>query len=149
MTVARRETVRKAIAAGLAASGVMPTAKGNIYAYMHSSFAGSSPVVRVLSGGSQRPRDAHHGKPSIFYFTVQMWVLYYERGTPAQQADAEDTLDALENELTAWLGDLNVRNQPGLWRDLGWSQTSQVAVRQVQGHTYLVEDVLIEVMVDG
>lgn len=149
MTVASRETVRKAIAAGLATDGVMPTAKGNIYAYMHSSFAGSSPVVRVLSGGSQRPRDAHHGKPSIFYFTVQMWVLYYERGTPAQQADAEDTLDALEKELTTWLGDLNVRNQPGYWRDLGWSQSSQVAVRQVQGHTYLVEDVLIEVMVDG
>ena len=64
MTVASRETVRKAIAAGLAASGVLPTAKGNIYDYMHSSFAGASPVVRVLSGGSMRPRDTHHGKPS-------------------------------------------------------------------------------------
>ena len=149
MTVASRETVRKAIASGLAASGVLPTAKGNIYDYMHSSFAGASPVVRVLSGGSMRPRDTHHGKPSTFYFTIQLWVLYFERGTPAQQAAAEDTLDALEGEVTAWLGDLDVRNQPGYWRDLSWAQASQVAVRQVQGHSYIVEDIPIEVTVDG
>lgn len=149
MTTASREAVRDAIAAGLAVSGVMPTAKGNIYGYMRSGFAGTSPLVRVLSGGSLRPRDAHHGKPSIFYFTVQLWVLYYEKGTPEQQQAAEDTLDALEEELTAWLGDLDVRNNPGVWRDLGWSQPSQVAVRQVMGHVYLVEDVLIEVTADG
>ena len=147
MTTANRETVRKAIAAGLASA--MPAAKGNVFDYMRSGFAGASPVVRVLSGGSVRPRDRHHGKPSSFYFTVQMWVLYFERGTPEQQAAAEDTLDALEQELTAWLGDLSVRNSPGLWRDLGWFGPSQVAVRQVQGHTYIVEDVQIEVSVDG
>lgn len=96
-----------------------------------------------------RPRDTHHGKPSTFYFTIQLWVLYFERGTPAQQAAAEDTLDALEGEVTAWLGDLDVRNQPGYWRDLGWAQASQVAVRQVQGHSYIVEDIPIEVTVDG
>lgn len=146
---ANRSTVRKALAAGLAAEGVMPTAKGNIYAYMRSGFAGASPVVRVLSGGSLRPRDTHHGKPSVFYFTVQLWVLYFERGTPEQQEAAEDTLDDLEEELTAWLGDLSVRSNPGVWRDLGWSLPSQVAVRQVQGHSYLVEDVQIEVSVDG
>jgi hypothetical protein len=127
----------------------MPSAKGNIYAYMRSGFAGASPVVRVLSGGSARPRDAHHGKPSVFYFTVQVWVIYFERGTPAQQAEAEDTLDALERELTAWMGDLSVRSSPGLWRDLGWVGASQVAVRPVQGHLYLVEDVQIEVTADG
>lgn len=149
MTTESREVVRKALAAGLAADGVMPSAKGNIYAYMRSGFAGASPVVRVLSGGSERPRDAHHGKPSFFFFTVQMWVLYFERGTPAQQAEAEDTLDALERELTAWMGDLSVRSNPGLWRDLGWVGASQVAVRPVQGHLYLVEDVQIEVTVDG
>ena len=149
MTVASRDPVRKAIASGLAATGVMPTAKGNIYAYMKSGFAGVSPVVRVLSAGSLRPRDRQHGKPSTFYYTVQLWVLYFERGDGAQQAAAEDTLDALEAELVAWLGDLTVRSKPGTWRDLGWLQSSRVDVRQVAGHTYIVEDILIEVSVAG
>lgn len=149
MTVASRATVRAAIASGLAATGVMPTAKGNIYDYMRSGFAGVSPVVRVLSAGSVRPRDPQHGKPSRFYYTVQLWVLYFERGDAGQQEAAEDTLDALEAELTAWLGDLAVRSNPGLWRDLGWFDASRIDVRQVAGHSYIVEDVPIEVMVDG
>lgn len=149
MTVASRAAVRAAIASGLAATGVMPTAKGNIYDYMRSGFAGVSPVVRVLSAGSVRPRDPQHGKPSRFYYTVQLWVLYFERGDAGQQEAAEDTLDALEAELTAWLGDLAVRSNPGLWRDLGWFDASRIDVRQVAGHSYIVEDVPIEVMVDG
>ena len=149
MTVASRAAVRAAIASGLAATGVMPTAKGNIYDYMRSGFAGVSPVVRVLSAGSVRPRDPQHGKPSRFYYTVQLWVLYFERGDAGQQEAAEDTLDALEAELTAWLGNLTVRSNPGLWRDLGWFDASRIDVRQVAGHSYIVEDVPIEVMVDG
>ncbi len=149
MTTASRATVRKAIASALAATGVMPTAKGNIYAYMYSGFAGASPIVRVMSGGSARPRDTQHGVPSRFYYTIQLWVLAYERGDAGQQAAAEDTLDALENELTAWLGDLTVRNNPGLWRDLGWIDVSRIEVRTAQGHQYIVEDVPIEVTVNG
>lgn len=149
MTAPSRATVRKAIASQLKATGVMPTAQGNIYAYMYSGFAGASPVVRVMSGGSFRPRDAHHGTPSRFYFTVQLWVLAYERGDAAQQAAAEDTLDALEAELVTWLGNLAVRAQPGLWRDLGTFDTSRVDVRTAQGHQYIVEDVPIEVTVNG
>lgn len=149
MTVASRATVRKAIANKLAAAGVMPTAKGNIYAYMYSGFAGASPVVRVMSGGSMRPQDTQHGVPSRFYFTIQCWVLAYERGDTAQQAAAEDTLDALENELVAWLGDLTVRSSPGLWRDLAWFDTSRIEVKLAQGHQYIVEDIPIEVKVDG
>lgn len=149
MTVASRATVRAAIASGLAATGVMPTAKGNIYDFMKSGFAGVSPVVRVLSAGSVRPRDRQHGVPSRFYYTVQLWVLYFERGDAAQQEAAEDTLDALEAELTAWLGDLTVRSKPGTWRDLGWYDASRIDVRQVAGHSYIVEDIPIEVMVDG
>ena len=149
MTVASRATVRAAIASGLAATGVMPTAKGNIYDYMRSGFAGVSPVVRVLSAGSLRPRDPQHGKPSVFFYTVQLWVLYFERSDAAQQEAAENTLDALEQELTAWMGNLAVRSKPGTWRDLGWSQPSRVEVRQIAGHSYIVEDILIEVTVDG
>ncbi len=149
MTVASRATVRKAIASQLKATGVMPSAQGNIYAYMYSGFAGASPVVRVMSGGSVRPRDRHHGVPSRFYYTIQIWVLAYERGDAAQQAAAEDTLDALEAELTAWLGDLTVRNSPGLWRDLGWLDASRIEVRTASGHQYIVEDIPIEVTVDG
>lgn len=152
MTVVSRATIRQALASQLAATGVMPTAKGNIYGYMRSGFAGLSPVVRVLSGGSVRPRTPQHGTPSRFLYTVQLWVLYFDDGNAAQQAAAEDTLDALEAELTAWLGNESVRNQVGLWRDLAWYDASRVDVRQIgtkAGSIYIVEDVPIEVTVDG
>lgn len=55
-------------------------------------------------------------------------------------AAAEDTLDALEGEVTAWLGDLDVRNQPGYWRNLDWTRALLTWQCAVQGHSYIVEE---------
>ena len=144
-TPVNRKAIRQAIADALGAPGVMPSAL-DIYPYMKAGFDGASPVVRVVNAGSNRPESTARGHRSQFFFSVQFFVIYYEEGTPAAQAAAEDTLDDLEHELISWMdGNHNTER----WTTLKWADRSRTQVVREGGHQYILEDVPIVVDVVG
>lgn len=137
-----RKAVRKAIAAGLAAN--MPTAQV-VYDYQKSDFDQQSPVVRVFSAGSNRPSMTARGNRSRFTFSIELWVLYANSGS-WNEADAEDALDDLEQELVQWVSD----NQVGdLWTALKFERPSLLGNVIVGGAPYLVEDITLVAEVYG
>lgn len=140
-----RKDVRSAIAAGISAPGVLP-ATATVYGYMATGFEGLSPVVRVVSAGSMRPEFTARGTRSRFYYSVQLWVLFFEDGEPDVQQAAEDALDDLEEALLDWLID----NQTGaLWTAISFADRSRTQVVLVGGSQYIMEDIPIAVDVFG
>lgn len=137
-----RRVVREAIALGLAAG--MPTAQA-VYNHQKTAFDGQSPVVRILSVGSERPSMTERGIRSKLMFLVQVWVLFTPSGAWSE-ADAENALDQLELELISWIV---ANQQTELWTGLRYERRSLVETVKVAGDVYLVEDVMIQADVYG
>lgn len=146
MSVKSRRAVREAIATGL--TPAMPAAAA-VYPYMFSNFKdGPSPVVRIMNAGSNRPPHEEVGIRSEFFFMAQFWVIYFEDGTPAVQQEAENTLDQLEYEFTAWLTDNQVK-PADQWTMLTVNGRSTVQTQKVHGFYYVVESVPLVAEVYG
>ena len=140
-----RSVVRKAIANSLRPA--LPTAR-DVYSFMYSKFSGKSPIVRLMNAGANRPEITEHGVRSIFYYTLQFWVVYFEEGTEAVQAEAEDILDQLELEWVTWLG-TNQVEPAQQWTMLGYDKRSTVETAKVSGKYYIVESIPLAVEVYG
>ena len=148
MTVASRKTVRDAL------STALETAYGSaiaaIYPYMKTAFEGTSPVVRILNDGSNRPmRAGHIPQPlgSKFRYIVQHFVLFKEQGESDEQAAAEDKVDELESTLSQFIADNN--QVPGSWKMIQQVDFSDTVLVKIGGYQYILEVFSIEVTVDG
>lgn len=108
---------------------------------------GRSPIVVVLSAGSDRQVTTFSTQSAVFYFEVQLWVLYADPGAtpPWTEADAEDLLDLIEKEVSKVVHD-NVVN--GVWKDINYTGRSTVLdVATLGGDAYVLEKIPIGVEV--
>lgn len=138
-----RKVVREALGTQL---GTALTSALQVYDYLYSRFDVESPIVRIVTDGSNRPPIYSEGIRSTFYYAVQFWVAYYEDGTPQVQSDAEDILDTLEYEFTVWLE----ANQIGtLWTMVRVDGRSRVQTVQTRGAYWIVETIPLAVEVYG
>lgn len=137
-----RDIVRKAIVAALRpALTVAQRVEGH-----KANIQGQWPAVFVLTAGSMRPQVTEQGIRSDFHYLLQLWVLYYSRDAGWDEGDAEDTLDALEQQLAEW----SANHQVGeLWTGLMFEGRSRVGVVNEGGEPYLVEEIPIKVEVWG
>ena len=105
-----------------------------------ANIQGQWPAVLLLTAGSLRPQVTERGIRSEFYYVAQLWVLYYKEGLWTE-AEAEDTLDALEQQLAEWLAN----NQVGeIWTGLMFDGRSRVGTYNEGGETFLVEEIPIK-----
>lgn len=107
--------------------------------YQKANVQGQWPAVLIFTSGSLRPQVTEQGIRSEFHYIAQLWVLYYKEGYWTE-AEAEDTLDALEQQLAEWLAN----NQVGeLWTSLAFNGRSRVSIVPNSGEPYLVEEIPI------
>lgn len=64
-----------------------------------SDLVGNTPLVAVLSGGSERAPMTFQGPSTTFYLSVQVWVRQSGSGWTASQA--EDALDNIEHSIAS------------------------------------------------
>ena len=138
MTV-NRKYIRATLAAALTTA--MPAAQA-VYGYQRGGFEGRTPVVRVMSAGSERPRLTARGNWVTLSFLVQIWVLYADPDADWTEANAEDALDQLEYELAVYVEAHRSTND---WLAIDLEGRSRVEIVRYQGLPYLVEDVPITV----
>lgn len=142
-TAISRRTVREALGTQLTTALTSALA---VYDFLYSKFDVESPIVRIVTAGSNRPPIHSQGIRSTFYYAVQFWVAYYEDGTPSVQADAEDILDALEHEFVQWLESNQVSE---LWTMVTVDGRSRVETVQTRGSYWILESIPIAVEVYG
>ncbi|KPK91507.1 MAG: hypothetical protein AMJ88_13445 [Anaerolineae bacterium SM23_ 63] len=107
---------------------------------------GKSPIVVVLSAGSNRPPNRFGRHSAEFLLEVQIWVLYSDPdATPAwTEALAEDRLDLIEKGVAEVIE--NNSEVSGFWDDIdydGQSVIADVAVRS--GEAYLLEKIPVRI----
>jgi len=138
-----RRTVREALGTQLTTA---LTSALQVYDYLYSKFEVDSPIVRIITDGSNRPPIYSEGIRSTFYYALQFWVAYYEEGTPAAQQEAEDIVDALEYEFVQWLEANQVST---IWTMIRVDGRSQVRTVLVRGQYWIVETIPLAVEVYG
>ena len=147
-----RKGLRNDIVQSLALS--VPSAQA-VYGYLKSGFEGDSPVVRMMSAGSQRQEVGEaQGYESQLFFDLQILVLLYEEGADADAVAelASDQLDQVEFEIFQWFSDhQQVQDDDGMpkWVVAKWENRSTVVPYAVGTHFYLVETIPIIVEVAG
>jgi len=140
MATTSRSVVRKAIAAALEAE---LTTVETVVNHQASTTGDTSPMLRVMSAGSDRPPSVSAGNVSSFYIILQAWVFYGTVEGQWTEAQAEDALDAIEQEIADWVD--NNQQSPGVWKTIRYAQRSRVDTVQFEGEAWLVEDIILEV----
>lgn len=97
-----RAEVRQAFAA-LLTSELVGTGKlaEAVYSYQVGDFGTLSPVVAVLSAGTQRTQLTRLGSISSYWLDVYVFALYALEDGTLTESDAEDRLDAIEKVISA------------------------------------------------
>lgn len=138
-----RKDVRKGVADLLRAN---VTAAQVIYHYQEGDFGGASPVVRVTSAGSSRPRLTLRGQKTFFFLGIEVFVLYRDENNPSAWTpeNAEDALDDVEQQVSQIL--IGSHNTP-LWNDITFEARSMIDTIVLGGVTYVYEVIPIQVEV--
>lgn len=142
-----RETVRDALAALLEARLVIDLGIVELVVnHKVSDLGANSPVVAVLSAGSDRTRMTGAGSQTAFYLDVQVWTLYSD-GDTWTVAEAEDRADLVERRI-AEVVEANQRTEH--WEAIDYAERSIAAdVTSSGGVPYLLEIIPLEVRVFG
>jgi len=144
---ADRQTTREALATECAAY-ITSVATGGIFDHKPDDLGGIFPAVAFEAVGSERRRDKFTGLTSVFYFSAHLFVLYANEGQSWTKAQADDALDALENELANF-----IEAKPkvtGNWNNLSFNgQTTILDNVDMGGERYIDEIVPLRVEVYG
>lgn len=135
----QRKIVRQTMATELATH--LGTLVQEVSAYQNPDIH-ESPMVRIMSSGSQRPRVLSRGERSKLSFTIQTWVLATHmpgRGWTAE--DAEDAIDEIEYSISQWISDN--QNRPGLWTHIAYEGMSRVQPVITEDEVWLIENITI------
>lgn len=106
MSVPSRKTVREDFGAVLTAR---LTSAQAVHTDQPTDFGGLSPVVVLVSAGSERKQLTFRGQAPRFYLDCYVFVLSVVRngsGNPAVNATADDELDAIEQQLAQTVADV-------------------------------------------
>ena len=99
-----------------------------------TSLTGLTPLVSVLSAGTERVRLTYMGDTPVFALEVQVWVL--QETTGWTNAQAEDALDSIE----ALIAGVVESNRGGnVWEALEYQNPSVVHEMEVAGTPYYME----------
>ena len=99
-----------------------------------TSLSGLSPLVSVLSAGTERTRLTYMGDIPIFSLEVQVWVL--QETTGWTNAQAEDAMDSIEALIA---GVVESNRGGGVWEVLEYQNPSVVHEMEVAGTPYYME----------
>lgn len=149
---ANRETVREALTALLSSA---LTGVGNpvqaVYGYHISEFGGDgfeSPVVLVLSSGSQRERRGLGHQVYRTFFRLELLVFVSDARVAESWTDAEveDRLDLIEKEIADVLAE---NRSTASWHDIKHvpGNFTNIVPAKLGGHSYKMEmiPVIVEV----
>lgn len=108
-----------------------------VYGYQSRDLNRQSPVVRILSAGSERPQLTLKGSRSTLYFIIEIWVLQSESATGWTEEDAERALNDIEAATADWI----VANRTNdTWQKIYHTRPSVVSViNDTHGETHLLE----------
>jgi hypothetical protein len=147
-TSPNRKEIRKTFA-GLLSTALVGDGKlvQALYDYLTFDFAGLSPVVIVLSAGSER-RHKGLGAPCsdvLAYLYVYVFTVAIEADTSTGQlwtaSDSEDKLDDVEAEIA----DVVRANQSGAyWSSIGYAERSAIYEQEIGGKWYRLEHLTFE-----
>ena len=130
-----RETARDALVALLSAA-LIGTGKPvkTVSGSKVESLEGATPLVVVLSRGSERERLTFQGDRATFYMVIQTWVLQSASGWT--QAQAEDAIDSIEALIAATL---EANRGTANWEILAYDGQSTILEAVVAGVPFYVE----------
>jgi len=113
-----------------------------VRSYLPGRLGGETPIVALASAGTRRDRMTAQGSRPVFRIDVHLFTLYASDADGWTEADAEDSLDALE----AGVGDFVDENQRALrWRAVRYADMSRVDTIIEEGFTYRHEVIPLEV----
>ena len=134
MAVRHRKEIRDYLAAGLNSA---ITSAQRVDGYQRTDIGSDSPVVRVMSSGSDRPAIVTKGDRSKFRFLIQSWTLFTEVEGQWTEADAESAMDEIERQVATWIS--ANQNIPDYWLSLTYDGFSSVTTAKEAGEVWLVE----------
>jgi hypothetical protein len=140
-----RQTVRDALAS-LLNTALVGTGKPAqaFYGYPVADFQGQSPVVVLMSMGSERTMESMSTRrKSLFHITVTTFTLYSD-GTSWTESDAEDKLDAVEAVVDETIAANLVTTD---WADIGYDGRSEAGNATIGGEQYRFETIPLEITV--
>jgi hypothetical protein len=145
MGTRNRATVRKAIATSLSSS---LTGAGNPAQELHNhfigDFGGKSPVVVVASTGLATEALSLQGSRITYFFDVMVFVLRGEATGDYTEADADDQMDAVADDIETWIASNRSATN---WDALNLREDSTVTPVVVGGDPYWMERYPLEVLV--
>ena len=97
---------------------------------------GATPLVVILSKGSDRERLTFQGDRATFEFLIQVWVL--QEATGWTQAEAEDASDTIESLIAETFEDNRSGDE---WEILQYAGQTQLFEASVAGVPYNVESI--------
>jgi len=136
MTAINREAVRDGLVS-VFADLVSDEVVQEVVGHRVSDPQGKTPIVAVLSDGTERIPFTFQGSRPVFHLVVQVLVLA-EDASGYTEADAEDRLDLVEKSI-AELIDAN--RQTALWNSISQAERGQVYDVSIGGHAYLLESI--------
>jgi hypothetical protein len=140
-----RETSRDALVTLLTAAlvGVGLPAK-TVTGSKPDTLTGETPLVSVLSAGSERPRLTVDGNRGIMYLTIHVWV--QQATTGWTNAQAEDALDEIESLIA---GVIETNRETSNWMVLEYTARTTVLDVEVEGNRYYREVIPIRAQLKG
>lgn len=143
-----RETVRDAMATllenALVGNGLPVQA---VYNHQSGDFANQSPVIEVVSDGTQRFSLTSLGSRATFYLAITTFVLYSDGGN-WNEDDALDALDDIES-LIAGIFDGATARKSSSWSALTYAGPSQISSWIIGGLPYIGETIKVAVEVNA
>lgn len=140
-----RKTVRQALATAMEAAFV-PDEVQALYGYKVRTWEQQSPVIVLTSNGTARGQMTLRGSRASYFFNV--WLFVFEGDEAGDEADAENTLDDLEQAVRAWI-DANQHSESGGWRSIAIEPRTTVDAIIEGGEGYRRELIPIRVEVYG
>ena len=142
MSITSRSTVRLAVATAVQTvlAGIVPS--GNVLANLPGPFAGATPLVLVLSGGSAR-KPFSYGADDLpsFLLSLRVYVLLSTPDGAWTEVDAEARLDAIEAGIARMCLDYQ---HTATWQNIQYNGVSKVEdVMTIDGFVYRRETIPI------
>jgi hypothetical protein len=130
---ATRDALATLLSAALVGSG-LPCK--TVSASKVETLEGATPLVMVLSRGSERVRLTFQGSRATFRYVIQSWVLQSADGWT--QAQAEDAVDSIEALIA---GVIEANQAQTNWETLDHDGQSSIVEAVVAGVPYYVETI--------
>lgn len=133
MSVTSRATIRLTLVS-LAQSTLTTVPSANIAGELPGAFAGATPMLLILSGGTERRPSGYQEDLPRFFLSLRTYVLLSTPDGAWEADDAEARLDAIEADVAALL---LAQQQTATWQNIQYAGRSVVEdVITIDGFVY-------------